>query len=192
MACRIVSLLSSGVLRASLLLALTGCASDPPSDRLAVPTTAQPIVAATVAGFEKAFSVGNVLIAGQPTPVLLANARDAGFKVVINARPPSEMSFDEGALVKGLRMRYVSIPFTPGTLDDAMVAAFIAEIRKGDGKVLAHCSSGNRVAALWAMYEITDLKVPPEEAVARARGAGLRSPELIAYIGEYARRVGAW
>ncbi len=171
---------------------LSGCASDSSRPAIELPTTAQPITHPMVAGFEKAFAVGHVILAGQPTPVLLANARDAGWSVVINARPSGEMTFDEGALVKGLGMRYVSLPFTPDTLDDALVAAFIAEIRKADGKVLAHCSSGNRVAALWALYEITDLRVPPEEAVARARTAGLKSPELIGFIGEYARRVGAW
>ena len=29
-------------------------------------------------------------------------------------------------------------------------------------------------------------------AVARARQAGLKSAELVQYIGEYSRRVGAW
>lgn len=181
-----------GLALGALVLSALACSTGKDTADQSPPPTVQPIVACQVAGFEKAFVVGNVLIAGQPTPLLLANARDAGYKVVINARPQSEMSFDEASLVKGLGMRYVSIPFTPDTLDDTKVNAFLDEIRKGDEKVLAHCSSGNRIAALWAMYEITDLKVPPEEAVARARTAGLKSPELIAYIGDYARRIGAW
>jgi uncharacterized protein (TIGR01244 family) len=89
-------------------------------------------------------------------------------------------------------MRYVSLPFTASTLDDATVAAFIAEIDGRTAPVLVHCSSGNRVAALWAMYEIEVLDVDPERAVARARELGLRSPELIGYIGDWARRTGAW
>ena len=85
-----------------------------------------------------------------------------------------------------------------GEVDDARVRKFIETIRdlrlrEGEAdRVLVHCTTGDRVAALWAMYEITDGKVPPEEAVARARKAGLTSAELVAYIGEYSRRIGAW
>jgi len=113
-------------------------------------------------------------------------------------RPDAEMTYDERAVVQGLHMVYVSIPFTVDTLNDARVRKFIETIRdlrlrEGEAdRVLVHCTTGDRVAALWAMYEITDGKVPPEEAVARARKAGLTSPELVAYIGEYSRRIGAW
>jgi uncharacterized protein (TIGR01244 family) len=173
-------------------LALAACATDEEQSRITLPTTAQPIARSNVSGFEKAYSVGHVILAGQPTPLQLANARDAGIKVVINLRPQSEMSFDEASIATGLRMRYVSIPFKPDTLGDAQAQAFIQEIRKGDGPVLVHCGTGDRAAGIWAVYEITDLKVKPEEAVARARTLGLRSPEMIAYIGDYARRIGAW
>jgi uncharacterized protein (TIGR01244 family) len=132
------------------------------------------------------------MLGGQPTPVGLANARDGGVDLVINIRPASEMSFDERSVVQGLRMRYLALPFTPTTLDDATVAAFIDEIRGRTQPVMVHCSSGNRVAALWAMYEIQELGVEPELAVARARQLGLRSPELVGYIGDWARRTGAW
>ncbi len=110
-----------GAVAAALAAAmlLSGCASDSSRPAIELPTTAQPITHPNVAGFEKAFAIGHVILAGQPTLVLLANARDAGWSIVINARPSGEMTFDEGALVKGLGMRYVSLPFTPDTLDEA-------------------------------------------------------------------------
>ncbi len=58
-------------------------------------------------------------------------------------------------------------------------------------RVLIHCHTGNRAAALWAMYEIADGKLTPEDAVARARQAGLKSAELVQFIGEWSRRTGA-
>src|SRR5258705_3228863 len=140
---------------------------------------------APLTGFVGVVAVGpGVRLAGQPTLVGLANARDSGVTLVINVRTDAEMSFDERAVVQGLRMGYMSIPFTVTTLNDAQVRAFIEairEVRSREGEtdhVLVHCNTGDRVAALWAMYEITDGKVPPEEAVARARKAGLTSPEL--------------
>ena len=182
--------------RLAALLLLAACASPPTED---APFTRQTIAPDALDGFSGIVSVGpRVLLAGQPTPVGLANARDSGVTVVINVRPDVEMTFDERAVVQGLQMVYVSIPFTVDTLGDAQVRRFIETIRdlrrrEGEAdRVLVHANTGDRVAALWALYEITDGKVPPEEAVARARKAGLTSPELVAYIGEYSRRIGAW
>ena len=183
--------------RLAVLLVLAACSSAPPAED--PPFTRQAIAPDGMEGFNGIVSVGSrVLLAGQPTPLGLANARDSGVTVVINARPEAEMSFDERAVVQGLHMAYVSIPFTATTLNDGQVRAFIEtvrEVRSREGeadRLLVHCGSGDRVAALWAMYEITDGKVPPEEAVARARKAGLTSAELVQYIGEYSRRIGAW
>jgi uncharacterized protein (TIGR01244 family) len=177
----------------AVLLLLTACASTGEEESLA----GEPVQAVTVNGLPNLVSVGpRVMLAGQPTPEGFVNARNKGVTVVINMRPDSEMTFDERQLVESLGLQYVSIPFSAQTLQDAQVESFLTRIQslqdsEGD-KVLVHCSSGNRVAALWALYEIDSGKVAPEEAVARARLAGLKSPELVQYIGEWARRTGAW
>jgi len=181
--------------RRLVLLLLAACSSTEAGARLA----GQPVAPSSMPGFPGIVGVGpQVLLAGQPTPEGLANARDQGVTLVINVRPNSEMTFDERAVVMGLGMEYVSIPFTLQTLKDAQVATFIDAIRAlqaregEEDRVLVHCRTGDRVAALWAMYEIEDGQVAPEEAVARARRAGLTSPELVQFIGEWARRSGAW
>jgi uncharacterized protein (TIGR01244 family) len=178
------------------LLLLAACASTPSEDP---PFFDQPVAPAGLDGFSGISAVGpRVLVAGQPTPLGLANARDEGVEMVINLRTVGEMSFDERSIAHGLGMQYVGIPFSAGGQDDRPVQLFIGtlrQLRAQDGeesRVLVHCSDGDRAAAVWAMYEITEGKVNPELAVARARLAGLKSPELVAYIGEYARRTGAW
>ena len=183
--------------RLAALLLLAACSSQPPAED--PPFTRQPIAPDGLNGFLGIMSVGpRVLLSGQPTPAGLANARDSGVTLVINVRPDDEMTFDERAVVQGLKMVYLSIPFTATTLNDTQVRMFIdtiREVRSREGetdRVLVHGNTGDRPAALWALYEITDGKVPPEEAVARARQAGLKSAELVQYIGEYSRRVGAW
>ncbi|HVQ27731.1 MAG TPA: hypothetical protein VMV01_21250, partial [Planctomycetota bacterium] len=114
---------------------------------------------------------------------------------VINAQMQKELTYDERQVVQGLGMRYVDLGYTPDTLDDVLIDSFIFEIKKHkpeDGKLLLHCSSGSRAAALWAMYEIKELKVDPGTAVDRARKiAPNLSYELVIAIGDYARRVGA-
>lgn len=189
------------------LLALPACESEPEKtespespETTAVQEPAKspaplPIVPADMPGLPSSFVVGEVILSGQPTPEGLVNARDSGATLVINTRTQSEMSFDERSVAQGLGMRYVSLGFTPATLDDVLVDSFIFEVKRRkpeDGRLLLHCNSGNRVAALWAMYEIKELKVDPEMAVDRARKLGLTSADLVAYIGDYARRVGAF
>jgi uncharacterized protein (TIGR01244 family) len=174
------------------LLLLAACATPEEED---APFTGQPLADGNLAGVASVVEVGpRVLLAGQPTPEGLQNAKHAGVTLVINLRPESELAFNERQMVESLGMEYVNIPVTPQTLDDARVDAFLAQLgdlrlRPGSAdRVLVHCSSGNRVAALWAMYEIAEGGLPPEEAVARARRAGLKSAELVQFIGEWARR----
>ena len=153
-----------------------------------------PIVPADIPGLPSSFVIGDVILSGQPTPEGLVNVRDSGTTLVINTRMQSEMSFDERSVVQGLGMRYLNLGFTPSTLEDTVVESFIFELAKHkpeDGKLLVHCSSGGRVAALWAMYEIKALKVDPQTAVERARKIAPLSTELVIYIGDYARRIGA-
>jgi uncharacterized protein (TIGR01244 family) len=184
--------LLSTVLLGALAVVPLGCSSTPEEVEPFVPPGPFPVQTAHLDGFKSIFAVGDVLIAGQPNPVGLTNARDSGVELVINARPKNEMTFDESALARGLGMKYVSMPFVPSTLEPEQVVAFIRLINDPDreGKVLVHCSSGNRVAALWAMYEISQLDMPVEEAVARARKMGLKSAELVVHIGDFARSLG--
>ena len=186
------------------LLALPACESAPEEtespettaeEEPAKPLVPLPIVAADMAGLPSSFVIGDFIISGQPTPEGLVNARDSGARLVINARTQSEMSFDERSIAQGLGMRYVSLGFTAATLDDVLVETFIFEVKNHkpeDGKVLVHCASGGRVAGLWAMYEIKELKLDPQTAVERARALSPHLPsEMVVYIGEYARRIGA-
>jgi uncharacterized protein (TIGR01244 family) len=179
-----------------LALLVAACASDDAAQDAAAagPPVPEPIVPADIEGLPDAMAIGDVVIAGQPTPMQFAQLAPLGFVTVINLRPGSEMGFPEEALMRASGLKYVHIPFTPTTLSDDDVTLFLGEMsarKPGDGKLLIHCSTGNRSAALWAIWEITHLHVPVEEAVKRARAAGLKSPELVGAIGEYARRAGA-
>jgi uncharacterized protein (TIGR01244 family) len=95
-----------------------------------------------------------VVSAGQPDLAGLASARAAGIRHVINLRPATEdPSFDTAAAVHSLGLGYAALPIA-GAADFSRekVAAFDALLREaGDGPVLVHCASGNRVGALMAL-----------------------------------------
>jgi len=189
------------VLSALWALALPACSSGEEKSEAeakaepAAPVGPLPIVSANIAGLPDSVVIGDVIVSGKPTMEGMVNARDSGATLVINTQMQKELTYDERQVVQGLGMRYLDLGYTPDTLDDVLVDSFIFEIKKHkpeDGKLLLHCSSGGRAAALWAMYEIKELKVDPEKAVDRARkiAPGL-STELVVSIGDYARRVGA-
>ncbi len=185
-----------GVLRVSAGLLLGCCLAACASEELAPKRTVQPMVPAGIDGLPKAVLVGDdVVLADQPSPAQLSNLKLAGFGTVINLRPNSEMTMPEDLIVRASGLNYVSIPISPATMGQAEINRFLDEVRGAESrkeKIFVHCSSGNRSAAMWAIYEITDLQVPAEEAVRRARQAGLTSPELIGFIGQHARNIGVY
>ena len=95
----------------------------------------------------------DIVIGGQPTEAHLKAARDAGFQTVVNLRPDDEFDdFDEQAVVEDLGMRYVHISVADENDITAENAAALAAIFDDpDARpALLHCSSGNRVGALFA------------------------------------------
>ncbi len=74
-------------------------------------------------------------------------------------------------------MTFVSIPMaSPVTaITDEQVAALAEVMEGGEGPMLLHCGSGNRVSGLWGAWLAEDQGVDPEEALRLAQLAGLRS-----------------
>lgn len=131
--------------------------------------------------------------AGQPSEESLARMAQAGYRTLVDLRAPEEpRGYDEAAAATRAGLRYVPIPVTQATLDDAAFDRFRGMMRDPDNRpVLVHCASSNRVGALLLPYFLLDERRPMEEAVAMARGAGLRSPELAQMALDYARRRSA-
>lgn len=180
-----------GIALVALALCLGACASEEkaPERRM------EPIEPASIDGLTNAVRIGDVVLAEQPSPAVLSDLRHSGFGTVINLRPDAEMTFQESVLVGATGLTYVSIPLTPTDAGPKEINRFLEAVRAAHERkeqIFIHCSSGNRAAALWATYEITDLKVPPELAVQRARQAGMKSPELVGLIGQYARSIGSY
>ena len=122
-----------------------------------------------------------VYFAGQPTQADLAEYAKLGVTTVVNLRMPAEMEklgFDEAAAAKAAGLKYVNVPFT-GMPTDGELAKIYAELNKaGDGKVLMHCASSNRVGVAWAAFRGTQHGLPAETAIAEGKAAGLKNPAL--------------
>lgn len=117
--------------------------------------------------------------AGQPSAAALDKLGEWGFKTVVNLRTAGEEGVtEEAAAVKAAGLRYVSVPVTPETFSLADVAAVERVLaNRGAAPVLLHCSSSNRVGAVWAAIQFRKGR-PIEEAEADGLAAGLSSPAM--------------
>ncbi len=134
--------------------------------------TATPV---EIEGMNNSARVGDLLIGGQPLTEALAGLKDDGYRTIVTLRAEGELDWDEQRVVDSLGMRFVSIPM-PGPVDlitNDQVEQFDAVMQLGNGPVVLHCGSGNRAAALWAIWLVEKKGVKPTEAVELAEKAGL-------------------
>jgi len=120
-----------------------------------------------------------IATAGQPSSEVLPKLAALGFKTVINLRMPGEDAPpDERAVVEGQGLRYVHVPLTAASLSAADVAAVEKVLDDAAAApVLFHCTTSNRVGAVWALVQTRKGK-SLDEALVAGREAGLRSPVL--------------
>jgi protein tyrosine phosphatase (PTP) superfamily phosphohydrolase (DUF442 family) len=131
-----------------------------------------------------------VVTGGQPSAAHLAAFLNAGGRVVLDLRDTMEpRPLDEPATVASLGMVYVNVPVGPHSLTDATLDRVREVLREaGDGLVLVHCGSGNRVGAALLPFLMLDHSLEEEDAVEQAMRVGLRSAELMEWGLDYTRR----
>jgi uncharacterized protein (TIGR01244 family) len=126
------------------------------------------------------FPEPGILAAGQPTGEQIQLLAEDGYRTVIDLRPVDEpRGYDEPAAAKANGLEYVNIPVTGASLDQATVDRFLETMRKAERPVILHCASSNRVGALYYAWLVLEKGAKPEEALTKAKAAGLRSPELV-------------
>lgn len=127
---------------------------------------------------------------GQPTIEHFRAAKAAGIETVLDIRDPMEpRPFDEPAVVEALGLRYVNVPVTGNTLDDATMERILAVVRDDSMRpVLFHCGSGNRVGGALIPYLMRDRGMSEDEATAMAMRIGLRGAELLHWGLDFAAR----
>lgn len=132
----------------------------------------------------------HLITGGQPSAAQLRALKEAGGDLVLDVRDPMESRpVDEAALVRELGMEYVNIPVRAGSLDDSTLESILGVLRgAGRKSVFFHCGSGNRVGGALLPFFILDQKMTEEDAIDQAMRVGLRSPEMMEWGLDYARR----
>lgn len=119
-----------------------------------------------------------ILLAGQPTEADLAVAESMGVRTVITLRKDGEVQdFDEAAVVAGLGMEFVALPFNgPEELTDDVFDRSRELLSDAQRPMMMHCGSANRVGAVWLPWRVLDEGWDLSVALDEAHAVGLRSP----------------
>ncbi len=129
-----------------------------------------------------------LLFGGQPTEGQLEAMAADGLALVLDLRSEGEdRGFDESAALERLSVSYENIPVDGDRLEEAETFErfFAAMDRAGDGPVLVHCASGNRVGALYYAWLVAEKGVDRGEALEHAQANGLRSSSLEKAVDRY-------
>lgn len=116
--------------------------------------------------------------ADQPDVAALQLAANAGIKTIIDFRTANEdRGMDEQAEVARLGMTYMTMPIGgPGDMTMEKAAELDQLLAAVRGPALLHCSSGNRVGAMFALRAGLH-GASTDEAIAIGRQAGLTRSE---------------
>mgnify|MGYP006421083975 CR=1 FL=1 len=122
--------------------------------------------------------------AGQLGPTDMAEVRSLGYEAVINNRPDEEIGADQATSVENRKaaeaagLTYYYLPMTPDTLSRHLLDAFQKALDTSDGPVLAHCTSGARSTALWAIVRCAYSGSDIDDILRRAKAAGYELDNL--------------
>ena len=132
---------------------------------------------------------------GQLRPEDMAEVAAQGFKTVINNRPDGEggaeqpSSADCRAAAEAAGLAYHYIPMTPQMMSMELLGDFHRALADSPQPVLAHCKSGARSTALWALSEACHNERGVEEVLGQARAGGFdlsgMRPMLEAYVAQH-------
>lgn len=161
-----------------------------PAERTAVAT--EKLEPAECGSIARLHTLGDVFLASQPGPEDLVQAGKEGVRTVINLRHASELEeFDEQQIVEAEGLAYINLPWGgPDELTDDVFDEVREHLRTARRPILMHCSSANRVGAVWLPHRVLDGGLSWDAALAEARTVGLRSPDYEAKARDYIRRHG--
>jgi protein tyrosine phosphatase (PTP) superfamily phosphohydrolase (DUF442 family) len=172
---------------ASVLLALLGCSPAGSPRAVAQDSPQKPHSPEQIDPTPPLIPIPNarvtqsgLLVGGQPSLTQLKEIQEAGYRTVVNLRPPSEPG-DEGepAAVRRLGMKYVSIP-VPGAvgLTEQNARALAKAVQGRDAlPAVVHCSTGQRVAALLGLKAFVVDRLSATASIDLAKGLGLTTLE---------------
>jgi uncharacterized protein (TIGR01244 family) len=133
----------------------------------------------------------DIYFSAQPTDADFQALKKQGFAAVINLRQSTEKDYSETkdrAKVEALGFTYKNIPTDSSQpITDEFIAQVTSAVKasRGKGKVLVHCSSGNRVAMWLGGHFHKDHGFSKKESLELAKKLGLNKQSAIERVETY-------
>lgn len=143
---------------------------------------------------QRLHTMKGVFMASQPQPADFEQAKMGGIELVVNMRHDSEIKdFHEQTVVEGAGLKYIHLPWNGADeLTDEIITESRRIFREEKRPMLVHCSSGNRVGAVWMAYRVLDEGVAMEEALKEAKMVGMKTPayetKIKAYLAKHSAK----
>ncbi len=140
---------------------------------------------------EKAFSVGSVILAGQPERSDFQTLQRAGVKRVVNLYRDKNSVLNETEVCRELNLEYQHVPFDDESqLNDSIFNTVRLALLESNSKpVFVHCKSNDRVGAVWAAYRTLDQGIGLEVAILEAKAMGLKTAGYERKLRSYVARM---
>ena len=165
-----------------------GCQNKPKHESLVHAHQLEPYSCGSI---QRLHTYQGIFLASQPQQADLERAAQGGIKTVINLRLPDEVKdFDEEQVVTDLDMTYHNPGFDgPAMLTDAIFDRVRGHLNDAAQKpMLIHCSSANRVGAIWLAHRVLDSGLTMDQALAEAKTVGLKLPAYEEKAKNYIKR----
>lgn len=183
-------LTTTGILAFSLFLTSCGKNGDDDSQAEHKAITTDKLEPYECGEITKLHTYGGVFLASQPTAADFEQAKKGGVKTVINLRHHAEQKdFDEAQVIADLGLAYHNPAWNgPEEFTDEMLDELRNLLKTAERPILLHCSSANRVGAVWMVYRVLEDEISIEDALAEAKIVGLKSPDYEAKAKDYIER----
>ena len=178
-----MSLRPAPAMAALLVLSLAACATPGVPQQTAPvpvePSTPVPPLA-TLSGVPLHAPMPGVYTSAQPDAGDWMHMPALGIAAVVNLRPRAEVpTRDEAAEVRDAGLAYIEIPVAgPAAITPENARALWQAVQGAPGKVLVHCSTGNRAGALMALAAHAS-GMAAGDALALGKSAGLTNLEPV-------------
>jgi protein tyrosine phosphatase (PTP) superfamily phosphohydrolase (DUF442 family) len=105
---------------------------------------------------------------------------DQGYKTVVDLRPSAEIRSEDVATINAAGLRYLALPTTDASLDNAEhLARFATEIAHDDARPLYFFDTdGARASVIWYLHLVLNKKTAPKEAARLAQEIGPHNDAL--------------
>lgn len=116
----------------------------------------------------------NLTTTGQVIPKQLEQARQEGFKSILNLRSPDELGFshDEQGVAEALGLHYANVPLKLEALNEELITKILTALEQIPKPAVVHCAAGMRSTGIALLSIAIKEGLTPEQILSKARNVG--------------------